>query len=147
MQNFVQHYSRSITQRSEIGVPAGEGRISFVDAADVAKVAFHALSGKIRENSPIELSGPTAHSFEEAADLFTLLLKRKIHFRNVSEDQARVAMSGFGIPAWKIEALLELYESYRRGDAATLSPAFQRIVGQPPNSLDVFIMKHREEFK
>ena len=43
MQNFINFFSQTIKEQNAFYVPAGDGKISFVDVRDIARVAVQAL--------------------------------------------------------------------------------------------------------
>ena len=79
MQNLSGIHSPEIRERGELFVPAGEGRLGFVDARDVGVVAARLLTGERRLDRPaVTLTGPTALNFEEAATVFSAELDREL---------------------------------------------------------------------
>jgi uncharacterized protein YbjT (DUF2867 family) len=66
MQNFVNYYGYTIKAQNAIYLPAGEGKVSFVDVRDVAAVAAKLLLTKIMEeaNMGIRLAPSTEYRFD-----------------------------------------------------------------------------------
>jgi uncharacterized protein YbjT (DUF2867 family) len=139
MQNFIQHYGRNVRAKSLIAVPASDARISFVDASDVARLAAASLESDDLTGQTLSLTGPRAWSFAEAADLFSLMLQRKITYVDTPEEKAREVLKSVGHPIWKVDALLEMYRHYRAGEAGFVTDTTAR-------TLESFLLAHREEF-
>ena len=84
MQNLSTTHRAEIRDRSEIFVPAGHGRTSFVDVRDLAEVAAQALATGQHLNTALELTGPEASTYTEIASILTDVLGRTITYRNPS---------------------------------------------------------------
>jgi uncharacterized protein YbjT (DUF2867 family) len=72
MQNFVNFYSHIIKEKGTLSVPAGDGKVSFVDARDIAAVAVQALIGNNdgKHNSKTyDITGPEAISYNDAVNI------------------------------------------------------------------------------
>ena len=142
MHNFIQHYARGIRATGRIAVPAGDARIAFVDGGDVAKAVFQGLFERELTSTSVELTGPIAISFAEAAGSISRALGKEISYCNATEEATRAFMANAKFPAWKIDALLELYASYRRGEAEQTRESINDLT-----NFDSFIINHREEFR
>lgn len=147
MQNFIQHYSMQIRKNSLIAVPAKDARISFVHAEDVAKVAYLSLFEERLSGKILDLTGPTALLFSQIAADLTAVLGRPIGYVNVSDEQARLSMTQPHIPPSIIEAVLELYASYRRGEAASVTTTIEELTGKPAENFKNFVSQHAKEFQ
>ncbi len=147
MQNFIQHYAAAIKASSMVAVPAADARLSFVDAKDVARVAYHALFEDRFNGLTLELTGPRALSFCESVSDLTFALGRPIRYVSASEEGTRQFMAQRQFPAWKIEALLELYASYRRGDAARVTTSVEDLTSHPAETFNSFVGQHIKEFQ
>ncbi len=147
MQNFIQHYSAGIRENSAIAVPAGESKISFVDAEDVAKVAFVALFDERLTGRSLDLTGNKAIDFCEAAADLTSALGRNVRYIDVTEEGTRKHLAQRQFPLWKSEALLELYASYRKNEAARVTTTVLEITGKAPGTFKNFINGHAKEFQ
>ena len=95
--NFSVGSFAAMTEAGELRLPAGEGRIPFVDVRDVAAVATAALS----EDGPsgvLPLTGPVAIDHAQLADALSSALQRPISYTSVSEDEfiALMIECGFG---------------------------------------------------
>ena len=84
MQNLATTHRDEIKNQSEILVPAGKGKTSFVDARDVAFAAFQSLSGARCLNKSYELTGSEALSYFKVAEILSDVLNKPIVYRNPS---------------------------------------------------------------
>lgn len=133
--------AQSIQRDGALYAPAGDGRISFTDARDVARV----LAAEVQRDGchMVEISGPQAFSYAEAASVLGNILGRRIRHVDVTPEQARASMLTMGMDAWLIEAFLELFEVYRSGQgAAVLADNIRARTDVAATSLAQFFSDH-----
>jgi len=141
MQNLSTTHRDEIRLRSEIFVPAGTGKTSFVDVRDVGAVGALVLSSKTTEhlNRGYELTGSEALTYGEVAEILTKVLARKIAYRNPS-------ILRFIWQKWRIEhmplgftmIMVALYTVSKLGKAAGLSDEMERMLKRRPGSFRQF---------
>jgi uncharacterized protein YbjT (DUF2867 family) len=103
----------------------GEARVAYVDARDVAAVAARALTEEGHEQASYHLTGPEAITDAELA----AAAGREL--RAVTPDERAAHLRGVGVPAWQVDALLELDELYRAGGGAQVTPDVEALLGRP----------------
>ena len=145
MQNFSQFQGRAIRATGKIAAPAGDSRVSFIDANDVAKAAARVLLDDTKYGA-FELTGPESLSYAEVARRLSTATGKRIAYENVTEERARADMERGKVPPWKAEALLELYQSYKRGEGETLTSDLAELTQTTGRRLDSFFIQHREDF-
>jgi uncharacterized protein YbjT (DUF2867 family) len=68
MQNFVNFYSHMIKERDVLSLPAGDGKVSFVDVRDIAAISVQILisnnDGKYNSKT-YDITGPEAISYDD----------------------------------------------------------------------------------
>ncbi len=119
--------------------PAGDARISMTDARDVAAVAARALLADGHTGEAYDVTGPEALSHADACGKLAAALGRPIRYVPVDDDTARSAMLAAGLNRWMTDALIELYQDYRRsgadGYAARIHDTVQAVTDMPPRTL------------
>ena len=111
-------------------VPVGDVRQGFIDADDIAAVEVAALTGDGFSGQMLELTGPRALSFAEAAAEITRATGREIRFDG-TEDAFREAMTADGLPAEVIDMLAGSYAALAaRGDTAPTG-VVEKVLGRP----------------
>jgi uncharacterized protein YbjT (DUF2867 family) len=119
--------------------PAGAARISMTDARDVAAVAARALQADGHAGKAYDVTGPAALSHGESCEKLAARLGRPVRYVPVDDEAARSAMLGAGLNRWLADALIELYQDYRRsgtdGYAARIHETVQEVTGVPPRTL------------
>jgi uncharacterized protein YbjT (DUF2867 family) len=140
LQNVPQNNLPSIGADGNLYVNAGDARISMVDTRDVAAVAAVALTEPGHVGATYDVTGPAALSYEDVATAASGILGRRITYVDVPDEAVRESLAGFGLGAWMVNGLVDLYQDYRRsgidGYAAVVSDSVQRVAGRAPRSLD-----------
>jgi len=120
--------------------PAGDAAISMTDARDVAAVAASALLDSGHTGNTYDLTGPQALSHAEACEKLSARLGRPVRYLQAGDEAARSAMLAAGLNCWMTDALIELYQDYRRsgtdGYAAQVTGTVQAVTGKLPRTLD-----------
>ena len=121
-------------------VDAGEARISMVDTRDVAAVAAVVLTEPGHVGAHYDVTGPEALSYGDVAAKLTGALGRQVSYVDAPDEAVRGALVGAGLDAWFVDALVGLYQDYRRsgtdGYAAQVTGTVERLTGRRPRSLD-----------
>lgn len=130
----------------QIALPAGEGASSFIDARDIAACAAAALTSDRFDGQGFTLTGPAAIGYAEASALLSRAAGRSIAYTPI-DDRAFVAMlHGVGVPQANGWMLAELFAAVRDGHTAAVSDDVERMTGQPPRSLERYVVDHAALF-
>jgi uncharacterized protein YbjT (DUF2867 family) len=150
MQNFVNFYSHTIKEQDVLSLPAGDGKVSFVDARDIAAVAVQVLVNNIDgkyNGKTYDITGPEAISYHDAVRILSEQVGKKISYVNVSEDYAFNAMKEIGLNDWLIKTILEGYNNLRKGYFSPITNVVEEITGRKPVSFKDFAKDHAEVFR
>lgn len=143
LQNVPESTIPSLDADGKFYVDAGEARISMVDTRDVAAVAAVVLTEAGHAGAHYYITGPEALSYHDVASKLSVALGRDITYVDAPDEAVRGALGGAGLDQWFADALVGLYQDYRRsgidGYASTLTDTVERITGRPPRSLDALI--------
>ena len=154
MQNFINFFGQTIKTQNAIYLPAGDGKVSFVDVRDIAAVATEILLAKNNgskskqqhEYKKYDITGHEAISYSQAAEILSNVLGRRISYVNVTEEDARNAMKKMGMEDWLIDALVELYSVIRSGYGSQSTTVVEQITGRKPISLEQFARDYASFF-
>jgi uncharacterized protein YbjT (DUF2867 family) len=147
MQNLAQYFGPYVARESSLYAPAGEARLAWVDARDVAAVAAAVLAAPGHEGLVYEISGPEAWTFDEVAERLSAHLGRQVAYVDVPESAAHLAMTSVGLSAWLAEGTLALYHLFKcNGLTAQVLGAVERLTGQPPRALDDYLEENLPAF-
>jgi uncharacterized protein YbjT (DUF2867 family) len=140
LQNLPESTIPSIDASGTFYADAGEARISMVDTRDVAAVAAVVLTEPGHAGTSYDVTGPEALSYADAAAKLTTAMGRPVSYVAVPDEPVREALLGFGLTPWFADALIGLYQDYRRsgtdGYAAQVTDTVQRLTGRPARTLD-----------
>ncbi len=148
MQNLSFFFGPVIARESTLYAPAGEARLPWIDARDIADVAAQVLTTEGHGNLIYELTGPEALTYEQVADLLSGHLGRRISYVNVPDGAARQAMIGAGMQPWLAEGMITLYHLFRaNGTTALALDTVERIAGHAPRTLADFLRENEAAFR
>ena len=151
MQNFINFFGQTIKNQNAFYLPAGDGKVSFVDVRDIAAVAVKTLVANDDNNQHIGkaygITGDELLTYKQAAEILSKEVGKKINYVNISDEEARKAMKGIGMENWLIDGMMELYNIIRDGHAAQITNTVEQIVGQKPISFSQFAKEYAEFFR
>ena len=148
MQNFINFFSQTIKEQNAFYVPAGDGKISFVDVRDIAGVAVQALLDESKHGQKAyNITGPNAISYAQAAEILSNEIGRKIKYVDISEDQAREGMKAMGMDEWFINSMMDLFGITRAGYVSDISSAIEEVTGKKPITFSKFAKDYSRAFK
>jgi uncharacterized protein YbjT (DUF2867 family) len=140
LQNIPESTIPSIDASGNFYVDAGEARLSMVDTRDVAAVAAVVLTVPGHAGAHYDVTGPEALSYADVAAKLTAATGRRITYVDAPDDTVRQGLLGAGLTEWFANALVGLYQDYRRsgtgGYAAQVTDTVERLTGRPARSLD-----------
>ena len=160
MENFSEGpHAVTVREADNIITAAGDGRVPFVACADIAAVAFKALThgdvcgkdylivgSEMFSYSDVSPTLFVQHvSLEESilmvqvAALLTKILRRQITHVQISEEEEAKLMEGFGIPAAYAKMLADLDTHVSQGKEEVTSNAVLEVGGKQPMSLEAFL--------
>lgn len=139
MQNLNTTHRREIRERSEIFVPAGRGKTSFIDVRDIAAVAALALTEAGHAGQAYDLTGGEALDYDQVARLFSQALGRTIIYRRPSLLQFLRRQRESGVPSSMALVMAGIYTTARLGLAGRLAEDTRRLLGRAPIRLKDYI--------
>ena len=135
-QNFGSHFKEMITHKHALTFPDGKASISFVDARDIAEVAFQLLIGPLEVSGEgFDITGPESLTHASVAELFSKHLPYRVDYKEISEHEAK---EKFG---WD-EVWLSLFRDIRNGITSPVSPSVEKILGKKARRLEDYIKEN-----
>jgi uncharacterized protein YbjT (DUF2867 family) len=114
--------------------PGATGRLSHIDARDIAAVARHALEDRTVEGL-VTLSGPESLTYPEVAERLSRHLGKKVQHVDVPPGAFRDGAVGAGVPEVYADALVEAAAYF--GDRPLVDTgAITRATGAPARPVD-----------
>jgi uncharacterized protein YbjT (DUF2867 family) len=143
MQNLM--WQRASIEAGSLVEPFGAKAASHVDVHDLANVAVAVASGPF-DGRALTPTGPAALTGEEMATTLSDVLGRPVRYVLPSPHEFRAALTERGMPAWRVDAVIELQEAILAGRAphlALVTGDIEAATGRPPRSFAQFA---RREF-
>lgn len=147
MQNLNTTHRREIKERSEIFVPVGKAKTSFIDVRDIGEVAAVALTEEGHAGTNYDLTGSEGLDYWEAARIMTEVLGRKIVYCNPNPLQFLIGTVRGGIPLRYAIVMLGLYASTRFGMAEPVTNDIERLTGRKPITFRQYVQDYREVWR
>ncbi|RYP10946.1 hypothetical protein DL764_000382 [Monosporascus ibericus] len=133
----------AIKDESKIYSAAGDGRIPFVSADDIARVGFRALTDEKPHDTDHIILGPDLLTYDQVAATLTSLLNRKITHVKLSEAELATRMESTGMPAEDAKMLAEMDTIIRNGAEDRLNHVVEEVTGTPPQSFYDFAVQEK----
>ncbi|MEK9712375.1 MAG: SDR family oxidoreductase [Thalassolituus sp.] len=144
MDNFHTFWKAGIDQ-GVIALPAGEGKSAFIDVRDIAAVAAQALTSDEFDNQALDLTGPEALSYAEAASMISEATGKTVSYSAISDADFIAGMVNAGLPKDYAEFLTSIFYPVREGWTAAVTDAVEKATGKTPRSLAQYIADHSAE--
>ena len=155
MQNFLAPHpmGERIRRHGEIRTAAGDGRVGWIDARDIAAAAAALLTDPdlhpdddARTRSDHLLTGPKALSYRDAATIISAQTGRPVRVQLVGVDEAARGLRASGIPALLADALAAVDARLGAGQEDQVSTAVLDLTGRPPRTFAEFVRDHATEW-
>ncbi len=144
MQNLITVHREIIRKENDLLIPAGKGKISFIDIRDIAAVAVKVLldDSDVFINKTLNLSGYEALDFCQVSEIMTDVLRKKITYSSPKSKYFALKMNEYGFPKDFIKVMKMIYFIVRLGKADIIYPDTEEILGRPPISMKQFIQDY-----
>ncbi|MEV1010529.1 NAD(P)H-binding protein [Streptomyces sp. NPDC049881] len=138
MQNFFTGQGGTTVTGDIVG-PYGDGRVAYVDAADVAACATALLTGGKGAGEAYTVSGPEALTHGEIAALLTAALGRPVAYRDVPAAERAAELTAQGLPAAFVADLVELWAEMAAGAQREVTTAVRDLTGREARTFAAFL--------
>jgi uncharacterized protein YbjT (DUF2867 family) len=143
---FHQTFAGGMVVQGSMFTSAGDGRVSFVDARDVAAAAVTVLTELGHEGRTYVLTGPEVLTFGEAAAVIAEETGRPVQHVDVPAEQLAGGMVQAGLPEWLARDVAALQTVYAGGGGAALTDDVSTLTGRDPRPLRDFVREHADRF-
>ncbi len=147
MQNLLAQ-AEYVIKEGAIYSPSGDGKIPYIDARDVASVAFVTLTQPEHLGKKYVLTGSEAISYGQAAEIIGAVIGKKVRFVDESPEEARARRVREGVPPAVIESILAI-GAYQRagGKTVTITSTVADLTGRPPRTVAEFVQENASVFR
>jgi uncharacterized protein YbjT (DUF2867 family) len=136
----------TIRAEGVIAAPAGQGRVGFVAASDVAGVAARVLTSPGHESALYVLTGPEALGYADVAARISAVFAREVDYEDQPADRALELMLASGLSRWMADGNLELFEWIRAGGAGMVTATVREVTGADPRPIQDWLSDARASF-
>jgi uncharacterized protein YbjT (DUF2867 family) len=137
MQNFL-GLAPTIVSQGEFYQPAADGKVSHIDVRDIAAVAAKALTENGHQGKTYVITGPEALSYDEAASKLSAAIGRPVKYVNVTPEDFKKSLLGWGIPEYMADGLNEFFAAIRAGYCAVVTNTVEEVAKRKPISFGDF---------
>jgi len=142
-QNLGDAYQEDIRDDDRLYVPAGDGRVAFLDVRDLGDLTATILADPTAHaGRGYHLTGPDAVTFDDVADLLTSRLDRPIRYQPATVTGYLTHLRRRRLPVAQVAVQTLLHIGLRRGDAAPVTSTMAELLGRPPRTLDDYVTDH-----
>jgi ergot alkaloid biosynthesis protein len=140
MQNFSELQHRAtIVQEGLIFSATEDGQVPFIDADDIASVAFEALTDEEFPNGDPILTGADLLTYEQVAAIIGSVVSYSVQHRWLTEEELARRLAKGGMAAPYAHFLASLDKRIAGGSEARLTKEVLRITRQKPGSFEQFV--------
>lgn len=151
MQNFLSPHplGERIRRDGEIRTAAGDGRLGWIDARDIAAAACSLLTAQsvgLADPRDYLLTGPKALSYPDAAAIITAHTGRPVRVAHISSEEQLAGYRAAGMPAEFAAGLAGMEDGIRAGKEDQVSTSVLDLTGRPPRTFAEFVQDHTAEW-
>ncbi len=144
MQNLSGIHALEIKEKSQIFVPAGKSKTSFIDAKDIGFAAATILSSPEKhKNTAHTITGPESLDYYQVAAILSEVLRKKITYTKPSFLKYRHAyINRRGMDKSYVNVTVLLYFMTRMGTAEKVTHEFEKLTGRKQRSFREFALEN-----
>ena len=143
-QNIGSAYRQDIVEDDRIFIPAGEGKVAFIDARDIGEVAALSLTEQGHRGQAYHLTGPEAMTIDEVAAVMSDVLGRTIRYEPASALGYFRHLRGQGLVVAQAVVQTILHVGLRKGDAEPVTDTVERLLGRPARTVREYVTDHAQ---
>lgn len=139
-QNFI-NFDKAAIDGGTLYMPTGDGKVSYVDARDIADSAVGVLRNpEAHIGKAYMLTGGEALSIAEIAAVFSDVTKHEVKHVDVTGDAYKATLLSYQMPEAAADRMTFLYDTVVRNQwAAAVTPAVQELAGRAPIPFKQFV--------
>jgi uncharacterized protein YbjT (DUF2867 family) len=140
------YWADAIRTEGVVRSSTGDGRIPFIHPQDIADVATEALTSRSHTGQELTITGPEALSYPEMTAKIAAATRKKIRFQELSDEEERRQLLGYGESAEMVEAHLSIYRAIRGGRLAYVTDTVEKILRRKPATFDEWLHENLAAF-
>jgi len=143
LQNFNTFWIQGIREQKKILLPAGNAKVSFIDARDIAAVATNLIYSEAHPNQAFDLTGPQSVDHNQVAQAISEVVGQKITYQEIKPEELRAGLLAGGVPQDYADFLLMILGYLREGYNAAVNSNVQIILGKDATELKKYVNDYK----
>lgn len=139
MQGFVVFDGETIRSEGVFYQASANAPVAHVDVRDIADLAAHVLLNDGHAGKAYNLSGPQALNGFEVAAIMSQQLGKQVECQAILGHELQAHLLAAGAPPLYAETLVDLYDFFGRGGAASTASAVSELLGRPAITFSQFV--------
>ena len=135
-QNFKSYEWENITERGITYMPAGNGKVGFVDVQDIGEAAAIVLTTTGHGEKTYELTGPELLTYGDAATILSDVTGKIIAYPNPSPEEYTSVLKAAGAPDFIAPYMISVYSMIADNHVSLVTDDLEKINGKKPNTLN-----------
>jgi len=141
-QNFSESFLLDDIQSGAVHLPVGDVQEPFIDAEDIADVAYSTLTDPQKHGGRVyEMTGADLLTFEDAIKQIGHASGYSVQFQTIPLEVYTTELNKAGIPREMIELTSYLFTEVMDGRNASLARGIQEALGRPPRSFADYVQR------
>jgi uncharacterized protein YbjT (DUF2867 family) len=134
-QNFKNYELENITKYNITFAVAAAGKVGFVDAEDIGRVAAKVLTTEGHNGKFYEITGPELLSYFDVAETLSEVLGKKVIYPNPTAEQYKQTLANAGAPSFVADYMVDVYSLIANNKVNRLTNIVEDLTGRKPTSL------------
>lgn len=140
-QNFRNYEGQNILERGVVFVPAGDGKVAFIDVQDIGDSAAAVLLSEGHSGKTYVLTGPELLTYSDVAELLSEVTGKKIVYPKPNHEVYTQVLKDNGAPDFIAPYMISVYSLIDKGIAAKQTDTVEQLTGHKPGSLKQVLKK------
>lgn len=126
-------------QTNEIRYPSGSGKVSFVSRTHIAEAIANVLTENRHQSQTYEITGNTAYSFAELAQLINAEKKMSIQHIDIADTDFKEELMSYQMPVEVADLLVSMANGIKTGEFSYIDNTLEKLLGRKPLSLSEYV--------
>lgn len=144
LQNFNTFWIQGINKNDHINLPAGDAKVSFIDARDISEVAAKLLLNDKYDNLDFDLSGLNSYSHDQVAQSISKVSGREVSYNDIEPSVLKDQLISSGLPIDYVDFLILIFGYLKEGYNSKLTDNVEKITGHKARSLEDYVRDYKE---
>jgi uncharacterized protein YbjT (DUF2867 family) len=143
LQNFNTFWLKGIKEQNKILLPAGNAKVSFIDAKDISAAVVKLLTSDKFNNQAFDITGPQALDHDQVAKEISAVSERKVVYQENQPAELKKELLGAGLPEDYIDFLLIIMGYLKQGYNQGITKNVRLILGREPRTIKQYAQENR----